>query len=63
MQQVVTLLRSHIQRGFLLILLFDITHIKTHSTYKANKLTHPYKYILIPTAMCSQLVEAAYLLI
>ena len=27
MQRVVRLLRSHIQRGFLLILLFDITHI------------------------------------
>ena len=33
MQQVVWLLRSHIQRGFLLMLLFDITHINEDTKY------------------------------
>ena len=30
------------------------THTKTHSTLRASRFTHPYKYIFTPPVMCSQ---------
>ena len=53
------LLRSDRYCGFLLVLLFDITHTKTHRQLHsahsgANRLTHPNRHILKTTVMCSE---------
>ena len=39
--------------GFLLVPWFDIVHTNKQHT-RADRLTHPYKYILTPPVMCSQ---------
>ena len=51
---------------FLLVLWLDITHTntdthtKTHSTLRASRFTHPYKYIFTPPVMCSQQLSSLH---
>ena len=46
---------------FLLVLRFKITHTHTKTlNAEANRMTHPYKYILTPPVMCSQLLFVSH---
>ena len=42
------------------VLWFLITNTNTHSKFRGQRLTHPYKYILTPPAICSQQLFALY---
>ena len=61
MQQAVKFTEVWHMMFFLFVLWYDITHAYTHIHTQrhtahpgASRLTHPYKYIFIPTVMCSQ---------